>query len=368
MKQILLLAVYACGLLVMGVGAQAQVVTITAGSNGSALSPFNSTQPNAVYEVIYKQSQINLAGPITRLAFEKNSGSFQDPLTRTTIYLKHTTATVFTAGSLDTTGYQRVWSGSFPNTGISGYHEVTLPTPFAYDNVRNLSLLVIRSGGNTGSTLWNYAFVGSNVSRRNTSGTAISSTTPLSRTDALLNLRLTFRTLPLPVTLVQFTAQAQGRGIQLAWRTASEIHAAHFEVERSLNGVEFTTIGQVPARGQQATTTAYQYFDTHQLMGLRYYRLRQLDQDGTASYSPTRAVTLSNEANLRLYPNPARTAVTVAGLRAGAAVQVLNALGQTVVWGVADATGTAQLALPAGLVSGIYVVRSDRQTRSLAVQ
>jgi opacity protein-like surface antigen len=196
MKKLLLLASSVLALSLASPVAHAQVVTITIGTSASALSPFNSTQANAVYEAIYKQSQLNQAGNITRLAFQKNSGAFQDPLTRTVLYLKHTTSTIFTAGALDTTGYQRVWAGSFPNTGTIGYQEVLLTTPFAYNNTNNLSLLVLRSGGNTGTTLWNYDFVGTNVSRRNTSGTPISSTsTPtLSVSDVLVNLRLTFGT------------------------------------------------------------------------------------------------------------------------------------------------------------------------------
>jgi Secretion system C-terminal sorting domain len=174
--------------------AHAQVVTVSVGTSGSALSPFNSTQANSAYEAIYKQVQLNQAGSITRLAFEKNSGAFQSPLTRTVIYLKHTAATVFTAGTLDTTGYQRVWAGSFTNNGTTGFQEVALTTPFAYNNTDNLSLLVLRNTGNTGSTLWNYNFMGTNIARRNTSGTAISSTTPLAVSDALMNLRLTFGT------------------------------------------------------------------------------------------------------------------------------------------------------------------------------
>ena len=194
MKKLLLLASSALVVLLSALPAQAQVVTVNVGTNASALSPFNSTQANAVYETIYRQSLLNQAGTITRLAFEKNSGAFQDPLSRVVIYLKHTAATTFTAGTLDSTGYQRVWAGSFPNSGTSGYQEVLLRTPFAYNNTSNLSLLVIRNGGNTGSTLWNYDFVGTNVCRRNTTGTAISNTTPLSITDVLVNLRLTFST------------------------------------------------------------------------------------------------------------------------------------------------------------------------------
>lgn len=187
-KRLLILA------LTGGLSAQAQVVTVSVGTSGSALSPFNSTQANSVYEAIYKQTQLNQAGSITRLAFQKNSGAFQDPLTRTVIYMKHTAAVVFTAGTLDTTGYQRVWAGAFTNSGTSGFQEVALTTPFAYNNTSNLSLLVLRNTGNTGTTLWNYNFMNTNLARRNTTGTAISSTTPLTVTDALINLRLTFGT------------------------------------------------------------------------------------------------------------------------------------------------------------------------------
>jgi hypothetical protein len=187
MKKLLLLLAFTGSF-----AAQAQVVTVSVGTSGSALSPFNSTQANSVYEAIYKKTQLNQGGAILRLAFEKNSGAYQSPLTNTVIYLKHTTANVFTAGVLDTAGYQRVWAGAFTNSGTTGYQEVVLTRPFIYNNTDNLSVLVLRNGGSTGTTLWNYNFMGTNIARRNTTGTAISSTTPLSTSDALLNLRLTF--------------------------------------------------------------------------------------------------------------------------------------------------------------------------------
>lgn len=191
MKKLLLLCVIAGTF----VTAQAQVVTITAGTSGSALSPFNNGRANCVYEVIYEQSRINQAGTITRFAFEKNSGTDQTPLTNTVIYLKTTTATTFTTGTLDTTGYQRVWAGAFSNSGTSGYQEVVLNQPFAYANTDNLSVLVVRNNGNvvaTGAALWSYDFQGTNVCRRNTTGDPISSSTPLTAYDVLMNLRLTF--------------------------------------------------------------------------------------------------------------------------------------------------------------------------------
>ncbi len=74
---------------------------------------------------------------------------------------------------------------------------------------------------------------------------------------------------------------------------------------------------------------------------LLYYRLRQVDADGTFSYSPVRAVTVQPNAGLALFPNPTRAAATLTGAEPGAHVQVHDALGRLVTTATADAAGTA---------------------------
>ena len=71
---------------------------------------------------------------------------------------------------------------------------------------------------------------------------------------------------------------------------------------------------------------------------------------------------------LTLAPNPSTGRVAVAGAAPGAAVAVCDALGRRVLTATADATGTAQLLLPAGLAPGVYVVRGGGQARRLAVE
>ena len=79
-----------------------------------------------------------------------------------------------------------------------------------------------------------------------------------------------------------------------------------------------------------------------------YYRLRQVDADGTFKYSPVQAVSLTG-AGLALYPNPAHGgAATFTGVTPGAMVTVYDALGRPVTTATADVSGTAALALPAG--------------------
>ena len=179
---------------------------------------------------------------------------------------------------------------------------------------------------------------------------------------------------PLPVELTSFTATAEGPAARLRWATASERNSAYFGIERSLDGQTFAPIGQRPGQGSKASPTAYTYLDdllpVSALAHLRYYRLRQVDLDGTFAYSPVRVVQGAGApaGSLLLWPNPARTAVQVSGLPAATPVQVLDALGRLVATATTDATGAGQLVLPPGLATGVYVVRGAGQTARLTVE
>lgn len=180
---------------------------------------------------------------------------------------------------------------------------------------------------------------------------------------------------PLPVELAAFTARAEGSAARLKWTTASEKNNAYFAVERSLDGREFSTIGRQPGQGSKASPTSYTFLDdkpvTSSARQATYYRLRQVDTDGTTSYSPVRTVQPTDQSASRftVFPAPARAGqpLAVAGLPAGTAVQLLDALGRRIVTGTTDAAGTAQLALPNGLAAGVYVVRAAGQARQLPV-
>ncbi|WP_231403277.1 PA14 domain-containing protein [Hymenobacter guriensis] len=128
---------------------------------------------------------------------------------------------------------------------------------------------------------------------------------------------LTLTAGPLPVELTVFTAKAVAQDAQLAWHTASEKNNAYFTVERSFDGRTFSAIGQKEGNG--STTTAHDYAFTdkgvgRQHSGLVYYRLRQVDLDGTFSFSETRTVRFSAPVvagTVQLYPNPATTQSTL---------------------------------------------------------
>ena len=189
---------------------------------------------------------------------------------------------------------------------------------------------------------------------------------------------LTGSATPLPVELAAFTATASGpSAVRLAWATASEKNSQQFEVERSLEGTSFGHIGTMAAAGSSSSARSYELLDGKLPTGatLLYYRLRQVDLDGTFSYSPVRTVALTGvAAGLVLYPNPAHGgAATITGALPGMVVTVYDVLGRPVLSATADATGTAALALPAGsypvgLPVGVYLVRAGTRALRLSVE
>ena len=82
-----------------------------------------------------------------------------------------------------------------------------------------------------------------------------------------------------------FHAAITGNDVKIDWATATESDNDYFEVQRSSNGIEFESIATIPGQGFSVTTTLYQELDTDPLSGLSYYRLKQVDIDGTEQFS-----------------------------------------------------------------------------------
>lgn len=116
---------------------------------------------------------------------------------------------------------------------------------------------------------------------------------------------------PLPVSLTRFGAVQQGTGVALSWATATELHNAGFEVQRSANGEAFTTLAQVAGAGTTQAGHTYSYFDVAPLRTTSYYRLKQLDLDGTATYGPVATVQAAAVASVYAYPNPTTNRATL---------------------------------------------------------
>jgi hypothetical protein len=113
----------------------------------------------------------------------------------------------------------------------------------------------------------------------------------------------------LPIELLTFEAERTSPDmVLLNWSTASEINNKGFHLERMLeNEAEFTSIDWIDGNGTTVTEIEYKFSDPNSYTGLSYYRLKQVDFDGSISYSEIRAVegTISNKfIDVTIFPNP----------------------------------------------------------------
>lgn len=113
-----------------------------------------------------------------------------------------------------------------------------------------------------------------------------------------------------PVELLDFTAMPAPGGVSVDWITENEVDLSHYMVERSTDGVMFSDIGAVPAKGKSADLQTYQFIDTEPFRGRSYYRLRMIDIDGSFDFSNIEMVVLEGRA-VSVFPNPARIGNTI---------------------------------------------------------
>ncbi len=199
----------------------------------------------------------------------------------------------------------------------------------------------IGRSGNTGAAVPN----GTSVAGTLTSGTFTSfSDFTLASTTGTPGVN------PLPVELTRFAATATPSGVGLEWATASEKNSAYFEVQRSATGQVFEALTTVPAQGTSTAAHAYAALDRAPLAGLAYYRLRQVDANGTASFSPVVSVRWLGVAGLHVYPNPSTGTLYLSGTAGPVRYRVLNCQGQTLQAGeAAGPDGVDVKRLPGGM-------------------
>ncbi|HEY4650570.1 MAG TPA: T9SS C-terminal target domain-containing protein, partial [Pontibacter sp.] len=134
----------------------------------------------------------------------------------------------------------------------------------------------------------------------------------------------------MPVELVSFTGRQVGQEIQLNWATASEHENKHFIVERSQDAKAFETIAAIAGKGSSSIRSAYSYTDQAPLQGIAYYRLKQVDLDGTQAYSKIIAVNMQFAGNAILYPTIATDFINLEVTTPGAVATAYDVTGRQV--------------------------------------
>ena len=172
--------------------------------------------------------------------------------------------------------------------------------------------------------------------------------------------------LAVPVELTSFTASTNGKEIILSWSTATELNNQGFEIQRSTDAKEFFTVGFVNGHGTTTDQQNYSFVDLNLDNGNYYYRLKQIDFNGSYEYSELVEVEWRAFNSYLLeqnFPNPFNPSTTIGfGLKnkSDVKITILNAIGEEVAVVLDDEIeqGYHQVEFNAtNLPSGVYFYR-----------
>jgi hypothetical protein len=181
-----------------------------------------------------------------------------------------------------------------------------------------------------------------------------------------------------PVELTSFNAAVKENSVELLWNTATEINNSGFEIERSRDNVNFTKLGFIKGNGTSSEMHTYKFTDNKfSKTGTFYYRLKQINLDGSFEYSKVINVTIGAALTFKLsqnYPNPFNPITTISFQlpeKALVTIKVYNILGQevAVLLNSSKEAGTYQINFDgANLASGIYIYRLSTNTGIIATK
>ncbi|HMT71881.1 MAG TPA: T9SS type A sorting domain-containing protein [Saprospiraceae bacterium] len=160
---------------------------------------------------------------------------------------------------------------------------------------------------------------------------------------------------PMSVDLVGFYAQVEGNKHVLAWSTTSEQNNDYFEIQTGSDGANFIPLGIVKGNGTSTKTNTYSYAH-HSDKAYAYYRLKQVDFDGTVSYSNMIFIKNADYTkSIDIFPNPTLGKLTITGveLESDCSVSVFDLAGKMVKKLVLDQDGQTDLS---DLHSGLYII------------
>lgn len=171
----------------------------------------------------------------------------------------------------------------------------------------------------------------------------------------------------LPVELISFEAVIKGNTTVIEWVTGSEINNEKFIVEKSVDGQVFTTIEEIRGAGNSVEKIEYSSIDHQLSLGATYYRIRQIDFDGTESVSNVQQVIYRKGKSFSVYPNPVAKGGQLNVKGEGIiSVRIFDVQGQLIETFYQD-YGKSMLQTPA-LKSGSYIATIHNEAGSHTVK
>jgi hypothetical protein len=173
---------------------------------------------------------------------------------------------------------------------------------------------------------------------------------------------------PLAIKLANITATNVGSRNRIDWTTVSETAGDHFELERSTDGRNYTTITTITAKGEAAT---YSYWDATPEAGINYYRLYMKDAQGNGTYSRevTAVVKGNNAFGVTAHPNPVsdKLQVSINGTQGKNPVIVMTDITGKLLQTV-NVTGNSVEVDMSRLAAGIYMIKYSDASRSQTIK
>lgn len=166
---------------------------------------------------------------------------------------------------------------------------------------------------------------------------------------------------PLPVTLTHFTAIKENNQIALNWATATEEQSKGFEVQRSVDTRNWTKLDFIESKGLNGDSKQnldYTFYDKSPVNGNNYYRLKQIDLDGTYAYSPIRSAAIDiNLIQINTYPNPVVENLTIDGLKGEESIKIFNSTGRLLLDEINNRGNVKKSILMNSFADGIYIIQ-----------
>jgi hypothetical protein len=179
----------------------------------------------------------------------------------------------------------------------------------------------------------------------------------------------------LPVDLLRFNANLKEQQVVLDWTTINEKDAVYFEVQRSTDGINFTSIGTVTATGKDKPFESYEFVDSSPELGNNYYRLKQVDRTRKVHNSKVIQINVVSKVSFTAYPNPIKGGellkVNVLGLNSESAdVSIINMQGQSVFSKSVGLSANSALSIPVAetLSKGVYILKVATKEKTFQTQ
>ena len=173
----------------------------------------------------------------------------------------------------------------------------------------------------------------------------------------------------LPVTITNLRAALQNTSVALSWTSVSETNIDHYEIERSINGISFNSLGSKAALNNGSIATNYGFLDIHPQSGDNYYRIKVVEKDGSIHYTNVVLITTTGGSiQITIQPNPVKNGnalVRFVNAPEGKYNLILYSNSGQKVWqsNVGHLGGSADysIKLPVSIAKGIYFMHIENE-------